>query len=158
NWVEEIPKAVRASDVVIVCLSGGSINKEGYVNKEVKIALDVADEKPEGAIFVIPLKLEDCQVPNRLSHWQWVNFFGDEREKAYGRLLRALHTRAESLEMEITANPQAVPSSESPPSNFNPPTRGQAATIPTAHWEPEVSSKGAPVGKASDKPSAPLWV
>jgi len=31
NWCEEIPKAVRQSDVVIACLSSNSINTEGYV-------------------------------------------------------------------------------------------------------------------------------
>jgi hypothetical protein len=42
NWRVEIPKAVRNSDVVIVCLSKGSVSKEGYVQKEIKFALDIA--------------------------------------------------------------------------------------------------------------------
>jgi hypothetical protein len=158
NWLEEIPKAVRTSDVVIVCLSGGSINKEGYVNKEIKIALDVADEKPEGAIFVIPLKFEDCKVPDRLSRWHWVNFFGDEREKAYGRLMRALHSRAESLGLGGAANPEAAPSPENSPPNFNRPIRNQATMVPPAHSEPAVISQGGPASKTPLKPSAPLWI
>ena len=44
DWQREIPKAVRNSDVVIVCLSRDSITKRGYVNKEIKVALDVADD------------------------------------------------------------------------------------------------------------------
>jgi hypothetical protein len=56
-WELEIPKAVRSSDIVIVCLSRGSVSKAGYVQKEIKFALDVADEQPEGAIFIIPLRL-----------------------------------------------------------------------------------------------------
>src|SRR5262245_32360417 len=158
NWTEEIPRVVRASDVVIVCLSGSSINKEGYVNKEIKIALDVADEKPEGAIFVIPLKLEDCTVPNRLSHWHWVNYFGDERERAYGHLLRALHTRAESLGIEIAAKPEAVPSPENPPPNFAPPARSQTTVSPPARSGPAVNSQSELVSKTPPKPSAPLWI
>jgi hypothetical protein len=55
RWREEIPKAVRNSDAVIVCLSEG-FNKTGYRQKEVRLALDVADEQVEGAIFLIPLK------------------------------------------------------------------------------------------------------
>src|SRR5690606_23764285 len=56
NWNYEIIKAVKDSDIVIVCLSQNSISKEGYIQKEIKHALDVADEKPEGTIFIIPLK------------------------------------------------------------------------------------------------------
>jgi CheY-like chemotaxis protein len=89
EWKREIPKAVRKSDVVVVCLSSAAINKRGYVQKEIKIALDIADEQPEGTIYIIPLRLEECEVPERLSHWQWVDFF---KEEGYRRLVRSLET------------------------------------------------------------------
>lgn len=87
KWGLEIPRAVRNSDVVIICLSHTSINKAGYVQKEIRLALDAADERPEGTIFIIPLRLEDCQVPERLCAWHWVDFFV---EQGYERLMRAL--------------------------------------------------------------------
>jgi hypothetical protein len=40
NWQVEIPKAIRESDVVIVCLSEKSINKERYVQKEINSPLN----------------------------------------------------------------------------------------------------------------------
>jgi hypothetical protein len=92
DWQLEIPKAVQNSDVVIVCLSKDSITKAGYVQKEIRQALDVADEQPEGIIFIIPVKLEECEVPKRLSRWQWVNLYSDN---GYQRLLRSLGIRAE---------------------------------------------------------------
>ncbi len=64
DWDFEIKKAVRNSDTVIVCLSNSSITKEGYIQKEIRFALDVAEEKPEGTIFLIPARLEDCSVPD----------------------------------------------------------------------------------------------
>lgn len=94
KWQIEIPKAVRKSDVVLVCLSQHSISKAGYVQKEIKFALDVADEQPEGTIFLIPLRLEACEVPERLSDMQWVNLYDED---GYARLLRALHKRAAEL-------------------------------------------------------------
>lgn len=66
EWEFEIRKAVRNSKAVLVCLSHSSVTKEGFVQKEIRIALDAADEKPEGAIYIIPLRLEDCLVPERL--------------------------------------------------------------------------------------------
>src|SRR5580658_10031947 len=75
HWANEIPKAVRNCDVVIVCLSRASVTKVGFVQKEIKLALDVAEMQPEGSIFLIPLKLEECDVPERLKDWQWVDYF-----------------------------------------------------------------------------------
>ncbi len=94
DWQLEIRKAVRAADVVLVCLSNKSVNKAGYVQKELKFALDVAEKQPEGAIFLIPVKLEACTAPERLGHVQWVNLY---EENGWERLLRALHKRAEDL-------------------------------------------------------------
>jgi hypothetical protein len=105
DWREEIPKAVRGADVVIVCLSRNSVSKTGYVQKEIKHALDVADEQPEGAIFIIPVKLEECEVPNRLSQWQWANV---HQEDGYERLLRALKTRADVLGIQIPSHDQRL--------------------------------------------------
>jgi len=98
EWQVEIPKAVRNSDVVLICLSNNSITKSGYVQREIKYALDVADEKTEGTIFLIPLKLEECKVPERLGTWQWVNFY---EETGYDKLLKALQSRAGELGLLI---------------------------------------------------------
>ena len=98
NWDNEISKAVDESDVVIVCLSNNSINKEGYVQKEIARALDVAEQKPEGTIFIIPLKLEECPVPRRLSAWQWLDYFQDNTHE---KLILSLRKRAESLGIEL---------------------------------------------------------
>jgi len=94
DWRLEIPKAVREADVVVVCLSKKSITKEGYVQKEIKFALDIAEEKPEGTIFLIPARLEDCSVPERLSRWQWVDLYEDD---GFIRLLRSLKLRADAV-------------------------------------------------------------
>jgi hypothetical protein len=96
NWNLEIKKAVKNTDVVIIFLTTDSINKKGYVQKEIKMTLDVADEQPEGSIFLIPLKLEPCELPDRLSHCQWLDYFGDIN-KAYEKLKRALIARRNEL-------------------------------------------------------------
>ncbi len=75
DWEMEITKAVRNADVVIICLSKGSINKSGYIQKEIRFVLSVAEEKPDGVIFIIPARLEECEVPHKLRKWQWVDLF-----------------------------------------------------------------------------------
>ena len=95
DWQLEIPKAIRQSDVVLILLSNHSITKEGYVQKELKFALDIADEKPEGTIFIIPVRLEICEVPSSLSRWQRVDFF---REKGFEKLISHLTQPSELAE------------------------------------------------------------
>src|SRR5687767_10358285 len=66
DWRTVIEKAVEESDVVIVCLSSLSVSKEGFVQREIKYAYDIALEKPEETIFLIPLRLDDCAIPRGL--------------------------------------------------------------------------------------------
>jgi hypothetical protein len=94
DWELEITKSVRGSDVVLVCLSKDSITKNGYIHKEIRYALDVADEQREGTIFLIPIRLEECEFPDRLRRWHWVNLF---EETGYERLKQSLNSRAGEL-------------------------------------------------------------
>jgi len=85
---------VEAADVVIVCLSKSSVTKEGYVQKEVRKVLDISLTKPDGTIFVIPLRLEECEIPRRLADWHYADYFPVEhREATYKRLIESLKVR-----------------------------------------------------------------
>src|ERR1700752_150635 len=83
----EIYRAIRDTDAIIICLSTVSVAKEGYVNKEVRRALEIAEEKPEGTIYVIPLRLDDCDPSfERLKKLHWVDYF---TPNAHERLLKS---------------------------------------------------------------------
>jgi formylglycine-generating enzyme required for sulfatase activity len=100
DWNLEIEKAVEVADVILVCLSKGSTTKEGYVQREIRIALDYADYKPEGTLYIIPVRLEECDPPRRLRVWQYADYFEGSRERGFQRLLVSLKRRAESLAPE----------------------------------------------------------
>lgn len=97
----EIEKAVEAADAIIVCLSKGSITKEGYIQRELRIVLDFADYKPEGTLYIIPVRLEECEPPRRLRAWQYADYFEGQRERALQRLLVSLKRRADSLDLKL---------------------------------------------------------
>lgn len=99
NWEIEIPNALFSSDVILVCLSKSSIDKEGYVQKEITFALDKALEKPDGTIFIVPVKLEECELPKKLSRFQAVELF---RRDGFTRLLLGLNKRVRELRDEIS--------------------------------------------------------
>lgn len=97
DWNIEIEKAIEETDVIVVCLSKSSTTKEGYVQKEIRTALDYADYKPEGTLFIIPVRLEECTPPKRLGRWQYADYFEGQRERAFERLLVSLRRQSNSL-------------------------------------------------------------
>ena len=98
DWDLEIEKAVEFADAVIVCVSGKSVTKEGYIQKEIRKVLDIALEKPEETIFIIPLRLDDCELPRRLRALHYVDYFPvEKRGQVYQRLLQSLDVRYRQL-------------------------------------------------------------
>ncbi len=87
DWKLEIKKAIRGADAVIICLSKDSVSKSGYVQKEIRESIEVSEEKPEGEIFLIPARLDDCNVPDRLQPFHWADLFEAD---GYNKLLESL--------------------------------------------------------------------
>lgn len=78
NWKAETKKAIRTCRYFLAVLSSSSVNKMGFVQSELKYALDVLDKFPESSIFIIPIRLNECQPSQeRLSDLHWVDMFPD---------------------------------------------------------------------------------
>jgi hypothetical protein len=98
DWNLEIEKAVESSDAVIVCVSSTSVAKEGYVQKELRQVLNIALEKLEGAIFILPVKLDDCSLPRQLKDRQALNYFpASQQDAAFSKLKASLKIRKDHL-------------------------------------------------------------
>jgi len=93
DWQLVIETAVDEADVAILCFSNQSVSKEGFVQREIRYVYDIALEKPEGTIFLIPLRLDECEIPRKLRFLQRVDYFGAEKTNAYSDLLDALKVR-----------------------------------------------------------------
>jgi hypothetical protein len=87
DWQYEIRKAIHSSDIVIACLSKQFNKQGGYRHEELRIALEKANSLPEGEIFIIPARLELCDMPESLRRWQRVDLFEAE---GYKQLLNGL--------------------------------------------------------------------
>jgi formylglycine-generating enzyme required for sulfatase activity len=86
-WEEEIPKAIRASDFILIFLSKNSIPKRGYVQTEFKLTLDAWMRVPQGMIHTIPVRLDDSEIPDQFRKFHWCNLFEAD---GFETLLRAL--------------------------------------------------------------------
>jgi len=75
-WKPTIKEAISRSRYSIALLSSRSVNKRGFVQSELQQALDVLDEFSETDVFLIPVRLDDCQPSNhRLKDLHWVDLF-----------------------------------------------------------------------------------
>ena len=86
DWQNEIRRAILQSDVVIVCLSQGFNHQQGFRYEELKIALEKA-RWLEKDVFIIPVRLEECDMPQSLRHLHRVDLF---KRGGYKKLLLVL--------------------------------------------------------------------
>jgi TIR domain len=87
DWELETQKAIRRCDAVVTCLSSKWVNDRGYVQKELKITLEVLKEMPEGKLFIVPVKLDECEAPFSLSKLHWIRL---SEPGGFERLRKAL--------------------------------------------------------------------
>src|SRR6266571_7382599 len=87
KWERSIWRAVRAADFFLACLTNRSVNKRGFLQKELKQALNIWQEKLQDDIYLIPCRLEECEVPEDLREFHWVDLF---KPDGWERLLKAI--------------------------------------------------------------------
>ena len=102
DWDREIEIAVEESESVLILLSKESVEKESYVQYELRSILHIAKYKPAGVIFVLPLRINDCEVPRSLRMWQHIDCFPEnQKDWAYERILGSLKMRAKKLGIDV---------------------------------------------------------
>ena len=116
DWELEIRNAVEEADFFVACLSKKSVSKRGDVQKELKIALSVLDQMPERAVFIIPVRLEECPVPRSLAARQRLDWSSPDAPE---RLLAAVGVALprptdEEEQAEISAKRAPTPLSAAP--------------------------------------------
>jgi hypothetical protein len=90
NWPRAIERAIETSDAFVACFSPRSISKRGQFQSELRYAIDCARQLPLDQIFLIPVRLERCKIPSRISDLvQYVDLFPDWK-RGVARVLRAV--------------------------------------------------------------------
>jgi hypothetical protein len=87
DWQKTIWKTIRKSDVLIVCLSRNFSKPGGYRHEELRLAFERADLLADGEIFIIPVNLEECEMPRSLRHLHRVDLY---KRGGYKKLLLVL--------------------------------------------------------------------
>jgi len=88
DWDYAIKKALRESTFVILLLSSTSVKKRGYVQKEFKYALEYSETKLVDDIYIIPILLDNCDIPHHLKKYQWAEI---DKDNAMDEILSSLN-------------------------------------------------------------------
>jgi CheY-like chemotaxis protein len=75
DWQSAITKAISESDTVLLLLSSQSVDRRGYFQKEMRLALDVLKTIPDGHIYLLPVRLDNCRIPDPLGPIHYVDLF-----------------------------------------------------------------------------------
>ena len=94
-WKIEFPKAINSARIFLACLASRSIEKVGYVQNEFRQALAQYANHPPESIFLIPVRLDDCEIPNleipdrgmSLRDFHWIDLW---EARGFERLTRSL--------------------------------------------------------------------
>jgi hypothetical protein len=97
NWDFEIKRALTRAVIIVVFLSENSVSRRGYVQREIRIALDQAQTKLQEDIYVIPVLLDEVSIPSQLESIQVV---GAAAEDPYKQLSAAIETQLKRLGLE----------------------------------------------------------
>ena len=87
NWKYEIRQAILRSNIVVVCLSRQFNKQGGFRHEELQIALEKARSFPDREIFIIPARLEKCDLTEPLRQWQCVDLF---EANGFRKLLKSI--------------------------------------------------------------------
>jgi len=91
DWQQEIEKAIETCDFFLAFLSRTSCAKTGYVQRELRYALEQRDRRPFGKRFVIPILIDECTPPRE---FMGIHFLRLWELGAYGKLKQALSEAA----------------------------------------------------------------
>lgn len=101
KWSDEIQKAIKSSSFILIFFSKCSVSKRGYVQRESKLALDSLEEIPEDRIFIIPVRLDDCKIPDKFNQFQYCDLF---EEGGYEEILISIKTQLQKLGVVLPNN------------------------------------------------------
>lgn len=102
DWRSEARKAIKDAPAVIICVSLSWVERRGFVHSELKFALEVAQEMPNGEVYIIPVKLDPAaKVPDILEKYSWVELASDD---GYSKLRKALDRCLDGRPGEAPAN------------------------------------------------------
>jgi hypothetical protein len=78
DWEQEIEEKLGECKLILILCSKYSVVKEGFIQREIKLALKRAEYMPDGRIFIIPVRFDEVSVPRNLSKYHWIDIIQEQ--------------------------------------------------------------------------------
>lgn len=91
EWRRAIKRGLRHSNFFLACLSPNTLQRGEVLQYEYDSALEIQRDRLEGEIYVIPLRLEPCEIPECFRHLQCVDLYD---QAGWDGLIRALRSKS----------------------------------------------------------------
>lgn len=93
DWQARIRHEIGRCNYFLALLSAHALSKRGFVQAELRIALEILQLYPTSKRFLIPIRLEECNPRDtRLAALQWVDLF-PSYEEGFAKLVHFLGRR-----------------------------------------------------------------
>lgn len=66
DWEYEIRKRIGDASLVLICLSTNAVDRKGFFHREMRYAVEEALELPKGKVYIVPVRLNACEIPDDL--------------------------------------------------------------------------------------------
>lgn len=121
DWRKVIEREIARARLLLVCVSSHSVDKTGFVQKEMRLALEQAELRPPSQVYIIPVKLNNCSVPEGIVRWHVLDL---REQKASLKLLEAIRSAtgegARLSDLIMSCSPQLSRTTIAPPQRSNP--------------------------------------
>lgn len=107
KWDLEIKRALAKSTIIVVFLSHNSVDRRGYAQREIKLALEQAETRLADDIYLIPVLIDDdVPIPEQLSQIQVIGGADVDKVAALTGAIDHQLSRlgAESVKAQIDSN------------------------------------------------------
>jgi hypothetical protein len=94
DWRRAIESAVQEAEAILIFLSTQSLTKDGELHQDIRRILKIIEKRSRDSLFLIPIRLENCVIPDSLEKWKWVNLF---ERRGHERLVQSLIARSKYI-------------------------------------------------------------
>jgi hypothetical protein len=96
DWEPDMADWLRQAACMLVFLSKNSVRKIGSTQHEFGQLIHAWKNMPEGTVYTIPIRINDCQIPDLLSRLDHIDFFADH---GMDDIIHCLNAKQESRQM-----------------------------------------------------------
>ncbi|MCP4108422.1 MAG: DUF1566 domain-containing protein [Desulfobacteraceae bacterium] len=99
NWKLTVTREIKECRYFIALMSSHSVTKQGFVQTELKKAMDILEQFPDEDIFIIPIRVDECDIPPKLADIHYEDIF-HSYEECLKKILRAFPEKDRKTQTE----------------------------------------------------------